>query len=439
MENKYYARFYLKNNRLRCVVDDGVKEVNLKIKSAIEFLKKSDKENYPMRMKHGKILLLGDKDNITFEIDPNIFISDYKFLARKTYKKLKKTSKEYMKAKYNNKEVKKTLVRGALIGASPLAAIFLAVSLNKPKETSIAKEPLAIESIQDNKNDKVYINAKSIESDNYLSNIDNLFDEEMQEVSYDDTIEESYDDEEYLIEELEPLETHYSNIELNVEDRSQEDYAIAIREKYADEALRAQYRWGIDARILLAILTQESNDQKVNLMQIEHDAIADEIMKVYNFEEERYMNVVFTDNPSQYYGKVDMTISKEELKNPITQLGAAAIIMNYNNLNDYNSILNPSAMIDQYNKGLTYFTKILDYTPGSREEILGNPNDISFMAYENAIDVGDPEYVNNTMRYVDQSDGPLIIYTFKKDENGNKYPVRVQYSITKTLSNTRKL
>jgi len=438
MNNKYNAHFYLKNNTLKCIMSDGNKKVNLNEKTAIQLLKEADKEKYNLRLKHGVITLIGDRDNITITIDENILSSHYKYLARKTYKKLKKTSKEYMKYKYKGKEVKKSLVRGALIGASPIAAVFLAVTLSKPEKTNnIDAMPIAIESIENINDTNSYVKTKEIVSPNYLSNIDDLFveKEEIQEINEDDFVEK----EDYLIEELEPMDTYYSNIDLDIEDRSQEDDVIAIREKYGEEALRAQNRWGIDARILLAILTQESHDNDQNLTQITFDAYADQILNVYNFQEERYMKVVFTNNPDKFRNEVDMTLSEEELKNPLTIIGATAIIINNNNLNDYNAILNPSAMIDQYNKGLTKFTEVLDYTPGSREEILGNPNNIDFIAYDKACGVGDPDYVLNTMQYVDQNDGPLIIYTFNKNKNGDKYPVRVQYIIDKTLSKQRSL
>ena len=432
MSNSYNAHFYIKNNILRCVISDGNKVVNLREKAAVELLKEADKADYNLRVRNGRILLLGTKDKLNVELDRNIFTSDYKFCARKTYKKLKRLNKEYMKDRYKGTEVKKTLVRGSLIAAGPLAAVFLSVSLAKPnKVATVEKEAIPIETVQEETDNIVYIQAKTVQNPDYLSNLDEFF---------EDAVENEIDlnEEDYLVEELEPTETYYSNIDLDVEDRSQEDDVIAIRDKYHDEALRAQNRWGIDARILLAMLTQETHDNDTNLMQIEFNAYKNHPIKVYNFQEDRYMTVVFT-NDAAYFSNADMTISEEELLNPITQMGAAAIIMNYNNLNDYNAIINPAAMIDQYNKGLTKFTEVLDYTPGSREEILGNPNNIDFLAFDRACGVGDPDYVLNTMQYVDQSEGPLMVYTFNKDTEGNKYPVRVQFSINKTLSNSRSL
>lgn len=435
MSNSYNAHFYIKNNLLRGTISDGNKVVNLREKAAVELLKEADKADYNLRVRNGRILLLGTKDKLNVEIDRSVFTSDYKFCARKTYKKLKRLNKEFMKDRYKGYEVKKTLVRGSLIAAGPLAAVFLTVSLAKPtKATTVEKEPITIETMQDNPNNIVFVQAKKVNNVDYLSDLDGFFEDSVEnEMNLD-----NYNEEDYLVEELEPTETYYSNIDLDVEDRSQEDDVIAIRDKYHDEALRAQNRWGIDARILLAMLTQETHDNDTNLMQIEFNAYKNHPIKVYNFQEDRYMTVVFT-NDAAYFTNADMTISEEELLNPITQMGAAAIIMNYNNLNDYNAIINPAAMIDQYNKGLTKFTEVLDYTPGSREEILGNPNNIDFLAFDRACGVGDPDYVLNTMQYVDQSEGPLMVYTFNKDNEGNKYPVRVQFSINKILSNRKSL
>ena len=437
MDNKYYAHFYIRKNQLKCSISDGDKEVSLREKAAVELLKEADKANYAMRVKHGQVMLLGNKDNINIEIDRDILTSDYKYLARKTFKKLKRTNRSYASTKYKDAKVKKTLVRGALIGAGPLAAIFLSVALAKPEKTvTVEKEKIGIETTYENNDTNMYIQSKNVVSPDYLSNMDELFNDavesELDAVDYDINVED------YIVEELEPVETHYSEIDLDIEDRSQEDDVVEIRNKYMNEAIRAQHRWGIDARILLAMLTQESHDNDNNLMQIEFSAFKNSPIQVYNFQEQRFMTVVFTNNP-EYFSSADMTISEAELENPITQLGAAGIIMNYNNLNDYNAILNPVAMIDEYNKGLTKFTEVLDYTPGSREEILGNPNNIDFLAFDRACGVGDPDYVLNTMQYVDQSEGPLMVYTFNKDTEGNKYPVRVQFSINKTLSNSRSL
>ena len=398
MPKENQAYFYVVDGSLRCRLSSEGKIVNLNRKNAKELLKEIDKNEFELKIKHGKIQLTNDYDSIQIDISKEIFTGEYKYLVRKTYKKLRRLQREYMREKYKGSEIKKNLVRGALIGAGPLAGILIAVSLNHQPDTTneLKAEPIVMEQYQD-------------ETENYLA-------ERINEVDYG-------------------LETYYSEVDLPIEDLSQENDVIALREQYWDVAKRAEDRWGIDARVLLAMLTQESRGKETNLMQIEFDAIDDSIMTVYNFQEERYMRVVFTNNPDKYAGKVDMTLNQAELTNPITQLGAAAIIMNYNNLNDFNAILNPCAMIDEYNKGLPLFLEVLDAAPDSRMDILNNPTDLSFLAYDHVCGAGDPEYVNNTMRYVDQSEGPLIMKTFNKDENGNKYPVVVQFNINKTLSN----
>ena len=155
------------------------------------------------------------------------------------------------------------------------------------------------------------------------------------------------------------------------------------------------------------MLTQESHGKDTNLIQITFSQYEDVPMTLYNFESEEYLRVVFTNHPENFVGKVNMTISENELTNDITQLGACGLIMNSNNLNDYNEFLNPCAMIDEYNKGLTLFLKVLDAAPHSRVEILSNPNDLSFMNYESTVvnndgnPLGDYHYVEHVLRYVD--------------------------------------
>ena len=427
MQRDNQAFFKVENGILRCKLVSGDKQVNLNRKDAKDFLKQIDSEKFDIRIKHNKIVLSNKVDAISIDIDKEIFTGEYKYLVRKTYRRLKRLHREYMNEKYKGKEVKKNLVRGALIGAGPLAGILIAVSLHQ--QPSDAKEPLA---------QPIAIEYQD-ETENYLrERIEQVANPEYL-ATYTTDVEE-YQEQELDLEPIEEtvdygLETHYSNVDLPIEDLSQEEDVVALREQYWEEAKRAEARWGVDARVLLAMLTQESRGKETNLMQIEFESLDDVIMTVYNFQEERYMRVVFTNNPGNYVGKVDMTISQAELTNPITQLGAAGIIINYNNLNDFNAILNPCAMIDEYNKGLPLFLQVLDAAPSSRMDILNDPNDTSFLAYDYVCGAGDPEYVNHTMRYVDQTQGPLVMKTFNKDENGNKYPVVVEYTINKTLSN----
>lgn len=427
MQRDNQAFFKVENGILRCKLVSGNKQVNLNRKDAKDFLKQIDSEEFDIRIRHNKIVLSNKVDAISIDIDKEIFTGEYKYLVRKTYRRLKRLHREYMNEKYRGKQIKKNLVRGALIGAGPLAGILIAVSLHQ--QPSDAKEPLA---------QPIAIEYQD-ETENYLrERIEQVANPEYL-ATYTTDVEE-YQEQELDLEPIEEtvdygLETHYSNVDLPIEDLSQEDDVVALREQYWEEAKRAEARWGVDARVLLAMLTQESRGKETNLMQIEFESLDDVIMIVYNFQEERYMRVVFTNNPGNYVGKVDMTISQAELTNPITQLGAAGIIINYNNLNDFNAILNPCAMIDEYNKGLPLFLQVLDAAPSSRMDILNDPNDTSFLAYDYVCGAGDPEYVNHTMRYVDQTQGPLVMKTFNKDENGNKYPVVVEYTINKTLSN----
>ena len=427
MQRDNQAFFKVENGILRCKLVSGDKQVNLNRKDAKDFLKQIDSEEFDIRIRHNKIVLSNKVDAISIDIDKEIFTGEYKYLVRKTYRRLKRLHREYMNEKYRGKQIKKNLVRGALIGAGPLAGILIAVSLHQ--QPSDAKEPLA---------QPIAIEYQD-ETENYLrERIEQVANPEYL-ATYTTDVEE-YKEQELDLEPIEEtvdygLETHYSNVDLPIEDLSQEDDVVALREQYWEEAKRAEARWGVDARVLLAMLTQESRGKETNLMQIEFESLDDVIITVYNFQEERYMRVVFTNNPGNYVGKVDMTISQAELTNPITQLGAAGIIINYNNLNDFNAILNPCAMIDEYNKGLPLFLQVLDAAPSSRMDILNDPNDTSFLAYDYVCGAGDPEYVNHTMRYVDQTQGPLVMKTFNKDENGNKYPVVVEYTINKTLSN----
>ncbi len=465
--------FYVDRGILRCRLQSGDKVVNLNRDEAKDFLRDIDNEEHEIRIKNNKIVLTNKLDEISIDISDDIFESEYKFLVRKTYKRVRKIQREYMREKYKGKEVQKTLVRGTLISAGPLAGILMAMALNHPQSeaVNVIKEPIPIESIRTEETIPEVLASPEI-----ATNIDVLPIEEVYEVEEEQRELPNYHNVnqidsgmviEYNNGSVDPsmtLNDHYDNyggldvytsdVSLPIEDLSQDEKAIAIRNKYWDAAKKSEAKWGIDARVLLAILNQESggllelldiqnqesHNKDINLMQITYSEFEDKPITVYNFETEEYLRVVFTNTPEKFIGKVNMTISEKELNNPITQLGAAGLIMNYNNLNDYNEFLNPCAMIDEYNKGLTLFLKVLDAAPHSRVEILSNPNDLTFMNYESAVvdqngnPLGDYQYVEHVLRYVDQTDGPLIMKTFDKDENGNKYPVVVEFTVNKTLS-----
>ena len=433
MDNKAY--FYIRNGELRCRFESIEKIKTFREDQAVELLKDIDKNELSIRVKNDKVILTSEKDSLDVEITKDIFDSKYKFLARKTYKRLKRLAKEYMLEKYKNSNIKKTLVRGSLIAAGPLAAIIIGMNLHKPeKATELDKEVVELEFNVDDA--ELYIERIPTDDTTYLANYEETT-PQVEDVNF-------VDDSEPYIEMLndsnvKPQEIFQGTAELETAEHSQDEDVIAIRDRYMNEAIRAQDRWGIDARLLLAMLTQESHGRHTNLMQIQFDSFKDEIMRVYNFEEEREMKVVFTNNPQKYAGKVDMTISEAEMKDPAVQIKLAAMIMNYNNYNSSYTNINPTAMLIYYNQGPVGAKKVLDATPGTRESILGDPNNTELTQYTYVTGMGDPDYAQNVTQYLDQTEGPIRIYTFAIDETGNKYPVCVYYTVDKTLANTVKL
>ena len=430
MDNQ--AFFYLRNNVLRCRFVSPEKIKTFGEIEAVALLKEIDKNDLSIRIKDDIVVLTSKKENISIQITKDIFTSPYKYLARKTYKRLKRLSKDYMLEKYKNKEIKKKLMRGSLIAAGPLAAIIIGVSIGKPEKTSeLDTKPVTLEfNVQD---DAFYISSIKTDDDTYLAGYDDV--EELQEMDI-----EEHDDYEPYIEmlnedtEIKTQQTYYGDVSFDVEDKSQDEDVVALREKYAYEAQRAEERWGIDSRLILAMLTQESHGRYSNLMQIQFSSFADEIMTVYNFEEQREMKIVFTNNPSNYAGKVDMTISQEEMKDPGTLIKCAAMIMNYNNYNSSYTNVNVTSMLIIYNQGPGGAKKIFNATPGTREDILGNPNNTEFTQYTYVTGQGDPDYVNNVTQYLDQSEGPIRVYSFLIDETGDKAPIVIYYTVDKTLS-----
>lgn len=433
MNNKAY--FYIRNGELRCRFESLDKIKTFREDQAVELLKEIDKNELSIRVKNDKVILTSEKENLNVEITKDIFDSKYKFLARKTYKRLKRLAKEYMLEKYKNKNIKKTLVRGSLIAAGPLAAIIIGMNLDKPeKATELDKQVVELEFNVDEA--ELYIERIPTDDNTYLAK----YEEEIPKVQEATFVNDTEPYIEMLIDSnVKTQEILQGTAEIPTTDHSQDEDVIALRDRYMNEAIRAQERWGIDARLLLAMLTQESHGRHTNLMQIQFGSFNDEIMRVYNFEEEREMKVVFTNSPQKYAGKVDMTISEEEMKNPAVQIKLAAMIMNYNNYNSSYTNINVSSMLIMYNQGPVGGKKILDATPGTRESILGDPENTDLINYTYITETGDPEYVQNVTQYLDQTDGPIRVYSFAIDEDGNKHPVCVYYTVDKILDNTVKL
>ena len=157
-------------------------------------------------------------------------------------------------------------------------------------------------------------------------------------------------------------------------------------------------------------------------MQIDFGVNKDGIIKVYNFNDNRYDKFVLTDNPSKYSNQGITCISREDLNNPKTNIsiGTAMLASHAKDLNYHI----PSA-IQSFNFGVDRTNRALALA-GNTDEIKNDQTNLNFMNYTDQVNiildkdgnekrVGDSEYLKNVMRYIhvyDESRGNDTI-TFK--------------------------
>ena len=192
--------------------------------------------------------------------------------------------------------------------------------------------------------------------------------------------------------------------------------------EYKEQIDYAAQKWGVSPNIVAAIIAQESSGELVNLMQIDFGVNKDGIIKVYNFNDNRYDKFVLTDNPSKYSNQGITCISREDLNNPKTNIsiGTAMLASHAKDLNYHI----PSA-IQSFNFGVDRTNRALALA-GNTDEIKNDQTNLSFMNYTDQVNiildkdgnekrVGDSEYLKNVMRYIhvyDESRGNDTI-TFK--------------------------
>ena len=161
-------------------------------------------------------------------------------------------------------------------------------------------------------------------------------------------------------------------------------------------------RWGISTNLVLSFISQESGGYVDNLMQIQWSSWHDQPIKVFNFEKNEYEKIVLTENPENYTNKgITQFISKEDLLNPKTNISIGCIILRYSfDQMDHNM----TAAIQAYNFGVENMKKVLNAAANDKgctvDDLLRNQSDTSFLDYRDVISVGDPNYVEHTLRYL---------------------------------------
>ena len=181
---------------------------------------------------------------------------------------------------------------------------------------------------------------------------------------------------------------------------------------YYDMVKQKAEQWGIDANLAISILTQESAGKETNLMQIEFNPWKDQIITVYNFNNNQYQKIVLTDYPENYANQSVTCITKEDLMNPKTNISVGLILLRQSIDYMHGHI---GAGIQCYNFGCGNMNKVLKKTAEETgltvSEILNDQQNLSFVDYTNIIEEGDPDYLRHVIRYVENIENGISIKT----------------------------
>ncbi|MDE6292707.1 MAG: transglycosylase SLT domain-containing protein [Bacilli bacterium] len=325
-------------------------------------------------------------------------------------------------AKYNRERAKNKRRRNARFGSHKIACASIVLGL-------LAISPIALNALHTD---------KGIQNEQTNDNNEDMLDAMIKaseigtSVNYTfDNLKEKIDEDEIAQEEAEFGETPMieqvaEQVMENIGNSAYLNYSLSKdtvkRENaynlYHELVERFSNKWGISFNLIMAMLTQESGGFETNLMQIEFDDWDEEIIKVYNFEANRYEYFVLTNNPEEWAGQNVTCITEKDLENPITNISIGCVIlrksaeyMNYHVL----------AAVQCYNLGKGNMDKILELAAKESgltiEEMLADQENIIFYQFTFTIDKGDPNYLSNVFAFLNDY-GEVI--TFKHFDENNE-------------------
>lgn len=188
-----------------------------------------------------------------------------------------------------------------------------------------------------------------------------------------------------------------------------------IVEKYSN-------KWGLSPNIIMSMLTQESGGYvKDNLMQIQFYSWENQVIYVYNFEENKQEKVVLTNDPQRFktqYGDDIICITEQDLTNPNTNISVSCIIVR-----ESFRVMNKHivAGLQCYNLGCgnmwTVFDEMEDKT--GRYPDLVDQEDCEFLDYLYVAKGGDKKYIPNVTRYNRDVNESFVFKCI--DDEGNIY------------------
>lgn len=180
---------------------------------------------------------------------------------------------------------------------------------------------------------------------------------------------------------------------LSYPDLSYDEKAIITKNKYGDLIEKYAKKCGLDPNLVMGIATQESGNHEFGLrngslgglMQIEISYWDGKEIEYYDFEDQELSLI---------------KISREAIQNVENNLlVACAILQSELRTFNYNILLSTQS----YNMGYDNMSKVLDKaskeTGIPKTKLINDHNCLEWLNYTDFVDAGDPDYLNNVLRY----------------------------------------
>lgn len=415
--------FYFRNNQLCCSIKSGKDISHYTGNKAMEKLAYyGDKRYLKVDINDSRLILKTKATQVCVKDLEKFIDEEYIYFFEDSFVKIRKAILEHQRNEAKINKIK-TTGKKALGTASIIVLILLAVNAYSKKHnndnTKLPEVPATIEEIQE-----PILEQNEVESIIYESN--NAI-EELQETAITSDVFEEYNE---LYEELdsEPVAMVNDIAFVNYEHEADLDKQLYVEENFDEIVTRYATKWGISPNLVMNILTQESGGKVTNLMQIQFDSWKDMPLSSHNFVDNCEQTIVLTDNPEKYRNKNYTVITREDLKNKITNISVGCVILKYS-IEEMNNHI--AAGIQCYNFGTGNMMSVLAFTSEdtglSIDEILSDQSNVSFMNYTDSIKVGDSNYLENVSVF--NNGEPYYVYEYNDGEiipysvllSGNNY------------------
>ena len=373
-------KFYFVDDNLHCLVKDINGSKVYTDKRAISLLKKVNREpitsvrvqnknkDYSLRLRGiVSTISLSDLDKFykhnLFDYMPNHVDKMEKSINR--YIQNKNRDKKVVKKRTMNKMMIKNLVIGTTIMSLISSGIFdFTLNKNYKKDEKNSKE---VEERKEEKKENKKIKKEKVKEERRVA----FFNTGL--TSFEDNTDSS---------DFKYVKKHYGEL---------------IEETACER--------GISPNLLMAMVTQESAGRDDNLLQVQYDSWEGMEIPSYNFYKDKWEKWCLTENPTNH--KDCITIGRDTFYNrDDASLKVGAVILSYL-AKEYN--YNIPLTIQAYNYGTGNINKVLkamEKDLGIDKDTIIKCKNTNFTDYTDVVNVGDSDYLDHVMRYVDErSDG----------------------------------